>query len=259
MVVSSFESIDEEVKKSIGKSWFEIEEEQRGNSYSITRILFLSLLHDDYFDVSEGGDVSNIIKLHNFFCSVGVETAGGVVLLSNDRGRSSPNSALGFLEMSNENEDYPGTLSDLGNLGFHSIRVLLVHTNCSHHDFAPFGVYYACPPNEDAFDIENEDKEAIFTDIMGNIRKCSKSLAESEEHPQCTYLKILKGAQRKSMPSAERISSIAQCDLYPSLEEFLDFFNSPLDAHRDKASPLLPLIEWDEVRNIIDEMENEDS
>ncbi len=253
-IVLSLMVSNEELEDIIGKNWFNIEKEEHKNEFGITRIFFLSLLNGDNFDISEDDDIPNIRQLYDFGHSIGIE-AGGIVLLSNDVARSSPNCALGFLETSKSAEASFEALCNLSNLGFRSIRILMVRPNCSMFDFAAFGVYFACPSNEDAFDIDHEDGLTIFKEIMmENIRKHCKSLQESEDHPKCSGLKILRGSQRKSMPSAERVSSIVQSDLYPSLDECLEIFNSPLDPKENKASPILPVIDWGNVKNIIDGM-----
>jgi len=257
---------EEEVMKVIGKSWFEADEEHRQTNgrLSLTRILFACLVSDgNSFDVSS--DVPGASRLHDFFQSFGADKgrypAGGIVLLSNDREVTAPTCALGFLEMQSptDAEDCMGRLPDLEHLGLHSIRIFLVSDDCPYHDFAPFGVYFGSPPSEDTVDIENDDPTEIFRDLMVNLCKHSLSLSESEAHPRCGHLKILKGDQRKSMPSAKRITLlVGDRSQYPSLEDYLDIFHSPIDLQleSEKASPLLPVIDWDGVKNIVDEAEN---
>ena len=42
--------------------------------------------------------------------------------------------------------------------------------------------------------------------------------------------------------------------IYPSLDECLETFNSPLDPKESKGSPILPLIDCENVKNTIDGM-----
>ncbi len=150
-------------------------------------------------------------------------------------------------------DDKEESLEKLNSLGFHSIRLLLVHHDCPHRDFAPFGVYYTFPPKEDALDIEIDNPDVFFTEIMSSIRKWGHLFPESDDCPQCNDLKILTPEQRKSMPSVDRVVKSLLSNNFPSLEEYLQLINSPLGLYHQETSA--SVIDWEEVKSITDELE----
>lgn len=249
---------EEELKSIIGKSWLEREEEFRRESghQGITRILFVSLVSADSF----GSDYNAATKISNFITSFGKNESnsvgGGLILLSSDREAKVPSSAIGFIEFQHSSlgEAFLENLSELVSYGIHSIRIMLVSDDCPKRDFAPsFQLYSASPPEGEAENVA-ETPTAIFADLLATIRKYSNSFADSEPLPYCKHVKLLSGEKRKALPSANRVSRLARSDNFPSLEEFLTIFHNPSDLlESEKASPLLPVVDWKEVKIIVNE------
>ena len=244
----------EEEIKTIGKSWFEREEELRVETghQGITRVVFIALVCDDSF----GSDNVAAEKLFEYISSFGKAggntVGGGLILLSSDREAMVPSSAIGFIEV--QGESFLDNLSKLTSFGMHTIRILLYAEDCPTRDFAePFSLYSASPPKGEA---ENMDDEPtlFFQDLMAIIRKYSSSFADSDTLSHCKHLKLLNGENRKAIPSANKIARIAQSDIYPSLEEFVSIFQAPMGLlESEKASPLLPVVDWNEVKGIVNE------
>eukprot|EP00558_Chaetoceros_sp_UNC1202_P007996 CAMPEP_0197248950 /NCGR_PEP_ID=MMETSP1429-20130617/44060_1 /TAXON_ID=49237 /ORGANISM="Chaetoceros sp., Strain UNC1202" /LENGTH=136 /DNA_ID=CAMNT_0042710331 /DNA_START=92 /DNA_END=499 /DNA_ORIENTATION=+ len=111
--ISETPTVEAQVRKEIGSSWFEAEEEHRVRTgrLSLTRIIFVCLIEEsDSFDVKQSNDVIGATKLYDFFANVNGDEAedddeptrcpaGGIMLLSNNRESTVPSSALGFLEI----------------------------------------------------------------------------------------------------------------------------------------------------------------
>ncbi len=268
---------EEEVQQLKGKSWFDVEEEYRDRTgrKSLTKIIFTSLVDQKSCVVS---------KIHDLFTQFNDRSGddndsdgnddldkvhGGVVLISNGGNNVGVNdeefiAALGFLET-----DSPSTahecLSQLStsgpSIGLHSIRILLVSDDCPCHDFGAFGIYIASPPTEDNVDVEKEGPSTIFVDIMTKLCKHSLTFpSEAKEHETILDAKLLSGLHRKAVPSATRIKSCAESDAYPTLEEYLDIYHSPiyLELDSEHMSPLLPVIDWKKVENIASSFLNDE-
>lgn len=280
-------SAEEEVQQLKGQSWFDVEEEyrKRTSRKSLTRIIFTSLVNHEeppFSAVDEThGNSCALLRIRDFFTQLNDKSGdvsesnndlddvhGGVVLVSgggNDKvGNEEFTTALGFLET-----DSPSTahqwLSRLStsssSIGLHSIRVLLVSDDCPCHDFGAFGIYIANPPTEDYVDVEKEGASIIFGDIMEKLCKQSLTfLSEAKEHEMISNVNVLSGLQRKAIPSAIRIKSCAESDAYPTLEEYLNIYHSPINLELDSEnmSPLLPVINWKKVENIASSFLNED-
>lgn len=263
--------IAEQVKELKGLSWYEAEEKLRKecNRKSVTRIVFVSLITQKEGQEGSTDDTTTIViasTLHDFFssfmslkdddgCARG-RLFGGIVLASVGRDKSEATSALGFLELDSATIAYE-CIREMGqsrNLGLDSIRILLVSDDCPCNDFGPFGVYLASPPTEDNVDIEKEGPAVVFSNIMKNLcKECKSFHVDSEIYDDTQNIKILNGKNRKSIPSAVRISNCAQCQCYPALEEYLRIFYSPTyyELDSEKMSPLMRLIDWEEVLNIV--------
>jgi hypothetical protein len=238
----------EEESKTIGKSWFEREEELRVKTghQGITRVVFIALVCDDSFG-------SDNVAAEKLFGKAGESTVGGgLILLSSDREAMVPSSTIGFIEV--QGESFMDNLIKLTSFGMHTIRILLYAEDCPTRDFAePFSLYSASPPKGEAENMDDEPTH-FFQDLMAIIRKYSSSFADSDTLSHCKHLKLLNGENRKALPSANKIVRIAQSDIYPSLEEFVSIFQAPMGSlESEKASPLLPVVDWKEVKGIVNE------
>jgi len=73
-------------------------------------------------------------------------------------------------------------------------------------------------------------------------------------------VKVLSGLPRKAVPSAIRVKGCAESDAYPTLDEYLDIYHSPiyLQLDSENTSPLLPVIDWKKVEIIASSFLNEE-
>ena len=184
-----------------------------------------------------------------------MELHGGIVLVSHGRESDEVTAAVGFIEVQSQYaaQELFSKLSGYEMIGLHSIRILLVSDDCPCHDFATFGIYLASPPTESNVNIEEEGASIVFGSIMKNLCKESMSFpTEAKKHDKSEKVKVLEGLQRKSIPSALRIEQCAKCEAYPTLEEFLDIYHSPiyLELESEKMSPLVHDIDWNRVHEI---------
>lgn len=264
--VDEVQSVEEELQNLIGQSWFDIEENFRKSTSrkSLTRIVFTSLI-DSLHDKSPSTKnqtfkiASNIHDFFNAFTKgeadeERIELFGGVIIANGEENETmaalgflevdSPPSAFQILKSLNENSD---------SIYLHSIRILLVSDDCPCNDFGTFGVYITNPPTEDNVDIKKEGQTVVFSNIMKNLcKQCKVFYSESEEVEKGSSVKILNGLNRKSIPSALRIESCAKSDAYPTLEEYMQIFHSPicLELDSEKCSPILPVVDWKQVERI---------
>ena len=251
-------SAQEELNALIGKSWFERDQEfRRENDHQgITRILFISLVSVDSF----GKDYAAATKIFNFIDSFAKNASssvgGGLILLCPDREAKVPSSAIGFFEFQHSSlgETFLENLNELTSCGIHSIRIMLVSDDCPKRDFATsFELYSASPPEGEAENVD-ETSTVIFADFAATIRKYSNLFANSEPLSHCKCVKVLSGEKRKALPSANKVVRLARSDKFPSLEEFLTIFHKPSDfIENDNVSSLLPVVDWKQVRTIVDE------
>lgn len=239
----------------IGNSWFEERVKRRQGidhthliGRGLKRVMFVCLTEGNCFDTNEEMR-RNASKLHDYFTTNSVE-AGALVLLANKRGETVPRCAIGFLEISGESEikDCMNTLNELSGLGFKSIRILLVDEDCSGRIFPPFRVYFACPPNEEVTTIQIGNGTNTFNELFTNIFNLGQLLRDNQarsKNPEQGCFTLLEGDERKSVPSSERISIIAQSCVYPSLLECKELLI------KDEVLLWNSMIDWDEVTHMI--------
>lgn len=260
------QTVEEEVKQLKGDSWYDVEEQFRKatNRKSLTRIVFVSLINplDDVTYPSEAS-VEIASKLHDFFTAFikqgnkgedgERQLFGGVVLVTEGREKSESTAALGFLEVDSATSAYEclNALSKNNTTEMNSIRILLVSDDCPCNDFGPFAVYLARPPNEEYVDIIKEGPTFVFKNMMKNLcDQCQSFYFESGINETNNNLKELSGINRKSIPSALRIRCCATSDAFPTLEEYMYIYHSPIyfELDSETSSPLLPVVDWKQVK-----------
>ena len=263
--------VAEEMKQAIGKSWFEESEEYRKRTgrKSLTRLLFVSLVNDSNAtsSFSDGNhplsSKSIASKVDRFVSDFEKKTEtkvyGGITLVS-DSTSNTPTAAIGFLEIE-RSVDADEFLMQLKknerNLQFTSIRILLASDDCPCHDFAEFCVFQATPPPGDVQDINSEEATQVFRDIIQNLCRHSRTF-ESEvdssgEVP--VRFKTLTGQHRKCIPSKLCIEACAKSSEFPSLDEYIGIFMSPIDSkvESERSIPIPQIVDWTRMNAIAEE------
>ncbi len=262
--VHQISSIDEQqLNETISKTWVDIEEERRNKicHLGLTRIVFVCCLIS-----SDCSIIENAKKLHEIFTSTDDHDdppMGGIVLTAADQEDANPCAAFGFLEF-NQQRDVQKCMgilaADSTNFGFHSLKILLISHDNKSREFTKFDIYFASPPADDSINIA-EYGPVAFELMMEKLYKHYATLVDCEEHPMCRELKMLKGTKCNSIPSANRIKQFAFSNCYPSPNDFVEIFDSPVDLKSgsdfDSASQVLPLIDWDEVMEMVEKSATE--
>lgn len=250
---SNIESVTEEVQKMLGKSWYEVEEEERlkYGRKSLTRVVFVSLF-DNLQSLNTKPAVMNPVSNLDNFTSKFETMKGGIALASSDDGRD-PVAALGFLEFESPQESHTflQRLYEEENLGLKSTRILLVSDDCPSNEFGTFHVYRTIPHSEEVVDIDSEGPVFVFGEIMKRLCQSSLTLSnEARSVDGSTTIKSIEGKFRKMIPSVNRLIACAKYELYPTLAEYLDMFHSPiyLELESELTSPLVPIVDWDKVK-----------
>lgn len=259
-------SAEEEVQQIKGQSWFDAEQKGRKKlgRKSQTRIVFTSLINSSLYENPTDATIIKIAtEIFDFFTSFTtqndegdeIELLGGVVLVSEGKDMSKAHAALGFLEVDSPTVacEILRQLNQNDTTALESIRILLISDDCPCNDFGQFGVYLASPPTEDHVDIEKEGPTFVFSNIMKNLcNQCRLFYAEAEKYQNEENIRILTGAKRKSIPSALRVASCAKSNEFPTLQEYLEIYHSPIyfELDSEKMSPLLPVIDWKKVQTI---------
>ena len=231
-------TVCQELDELRGKSWFDVEEERRKltGRMSLTRVLFSALIEKNSLDgISQEknfNSVSEKLKKAIKGCFKSEVTsednlAGGIILLSESKESVLPAAALGFIETMTPSDAYDILRKINASGQLQSIRILLASDDCPCHDFGVFDFYHTNPPPEDEVDIEAEGATRVFAGIMTNL--CEETLMfPSTSRKGVGITKTLIGPQRKAVPSTKRVIACAKCNLYPTLEEFLEIFESPI-------------------------------
>ena len=147
-------------------------------------------------------------------------------------------------------------------LQFSSIRILLCSDDCPCHDFSAFCVYQATPPPGDVHeDITAEEAMQVFRDIIQNLCRHSRTFESEDdddgtsgEYPVLRF-KTLTGQHRKCIPSKLCIEACAKSSEFPSLDEYISIFLSPMDCKLDseRSIPMPQIVDWDKMNAIAEE------
>ena len=267
----------EEIQQALDKSWFHESEEYRKRTArkSLTRLLFVSLVNNA-FGTSDENQISplcskSIASNVDEFVSVfekktETKVYGGITLVSDNTSSTPrpPTAAIGFLEIE-RSVDADEFLMQLKNgqedLQFSSIRILLCSDDCPCHDFSAFCAYQATPPPGDVHDITAEEATQVFRDIIQNLCRHSRTFdseVDDDDTSSGVYpvrFKTLIGQHRKCIPSKLCIEACAKSSEFPSLDEYISIFMSPMNCklESERSIPMPQIVDWDKMNAIAEE------
>ena len=234
----------------LGKSWFDEEKDHRGKRFS--RLIFTALIKHD----AESGyclsEISQkILSAVNEISSDGL--SGGVVLLLEEE-TECPLALLGFFEL--PSTDVSKLLQSVNRteiIESTNTRILLATDDCPYNEFEKLGIYQTTPCVEDEVNVITEGPTLVFRDMMENLCKESLVFFEKSQEEEGSVIRTLVGLQRKSIPSIRRVVACCNCNHYPTLDEFLDIYDSPIyfDLESERVAPIANVVDWDKVNELV--------
>ena len=130
----------------------------------------------------------------------------------------------------------------------HPTRVLLASEDCPEREFDKFGIFSVNTLREANIDISEEGEINVVDSMLRSLCQEAKNFPFSAEDHEKIY--ELKGAQRKAIPTFSRVAACTSSDFYPTVEEFLSIFTSPISHKKDDdwVYPVEPPIQYETLK-----------